>query len=179
MNEMTTLPGAFDRMANNEGLVRMFTRCTLKIKAQLDKTIGQPRNPLHITVHEIDEIKLFFDGLINHFKSGASQPAAQSTEQAAGQPQPHQRAETLTIAKERFRVEDDSVIVLRGLDRDEIKKYVDMTAELRAARYDGSDYENEPLEDSRSPPVSGHVDQASAGHLQTKPRVSMVPNGPR
>ncbi|KAK3342334.1 hypothetical protein B0H65DRAFT_216945 [Neurospora tetraspora] len=44
-----------------------------------------------------------------------------------------------------------------------------MTAELRAERYDGSDYENRPVEDSRSPPVSSHVDQASAG--QAKPRV--------
>lgn len=64
---------------------------------QQEKGQSSYRNPLTITLHEIDQTKLFMDSLVNQLKAGASQPAAQSTKQVAGQPQPHQRAGPTTL----------------------------------------------------------------------------------
>lgn len=69
-----------------------FSLQNLKVKLQNDKGTNQYRNPLTISLQELEEIKLFYEDLINQVRSGATQPAAQSTEQPAGQPQPPQRA---------------------------------------------------------------------------------------
>lgn len=49
--------------------------------------------------------------------------------------------EALTLGKERFEVRDDFVIVLRVLDKSEIQKYADITAQLREKRR--KEYEDE------------------------------------
>ncbi|KAK3391689.1 hypothetical protein B0T20DRAFT_488541, partial [Sordaria brevicollis] len=92
LSQMSSIEGGFDRMMHDESSVRRLARSNVKVKMQAPKGAGQFRNPLTISLQDIEEMKLFYEDILNQMRSGATQPAAQSTEQPAGQAQPPQRA---------------------------------------------------------------------------------------